>query len=448
MNKVFFLTCAVGILLAWGHTTLGQTTEFTYQGRLLSGGVPANGGHDFEFRLFADASGDTQVGPSIPLSAVNVNNGVFSVRLDFGNQFPGANRFLEIRVRVTADQFFTVLAPRQAITSAPYAIKSLNSENANNSDNSATATNALQLNGLPANQYALTDDARLSDARNPLPNSANYIQNSTSPQAASNFNVSGRGTVGGTLSGNIVDTATQFNIRGTRILGVAGEFSTFAGFTAGMSNTFGDANSFFGAGAGSSNTEGWGNSFFGKDAGAYNTTAGNNSFFGQAAGLLNTNGGGNSFFGESAGFSNTTGSVNAFFGQIAGYSNTTGGANSFFGLYAGKRNTVGNNNTVIVSGADVAAGDLDFATTLGPSSHVSGKVILWCSEPSPTSTCRLTPMSASAPVRRHKDFTFASTTETFSLAEPVAVPASPESDSAQACPAARTIRCSEMAPIR
>ena len=71
-----------------------QSTEFTYQGRLLSGAVPADGSHDFEFALWDGDSGSNQIGPTISLTQVNVNNGVFSVRLDFGNVFPGANRFL------------------------------------------------------------------------------------------------------------------------------------------------------------------------------------------------------------------------------------------------------------------------------------------------------------------------------------------------------------------
>src|SRR5262245_29887673 len=172
MRSKAFLTLAIAVVLSATGTTYGQTTEFTYQGRLMTLGLPANGSHDFQFRLFDDLAGDTQVGPSIAMNAVSVNNGVFSVRLDFGNQFPGANRFLEIRVKASADEFFTILAPRQPITSAPYAIKSLN---ADNSLNAETATNAVKLNGVAGSEYALTNDPRLSDARSPLPNSPGYI---------------------------------------------------------------------------------------------------------------------------------------------------------------------------------------------------------------------------------------------------------------------------------
>ncbi len=55
---------------------------------------------------------------------VTVTSGSFSVQLDFGaDAFPNANRFLEIGVRPGADTgAYTVLGPRQQITSSPFAI--------------------------------------------------------------------------------------------------------------------------------------------------------------------------------------------------------------------------------------------------------------------------------------------------------------------------------------
>lgn len=90
MNKRIFnhLFLSVVVICLAANTSWAQSTEFTYQGRLLSGGVPANGNHDFEFRLFSDPEGNQQVGTVRTLTDVNVNNGVFSVRLDFGDQFP------------------------------------------------------------------------------------------------------------------------------------------------------------------------------------------------------------------------------------------------------------------------------------------------------------------------------------------------------------------------
>ena len=175
---VFFLVLGAG----------GQTTAFNYQGSLSVSGVPANGNYDFLFMLFSDASGGSPIGLGVGVNNVPVTNGSFSVILNFQNQFPGAIRFLEIRVRPAGEGTHTTLTPRQLITSSPYSVKSINAEN------------ALQLGGIASTQYVLTGDSRLTDARSPLPNSANYIQNRATPQASSNFNVSGHGTVGGSLT--------------------------------------------------------------------------------------------------------------------------------------------------------------------------------------------------------------------------------------------------------
>src|SRR5258708_12263487 len=130
----------------------GQVTEFTYQGRLKDSGSPANATYDFEFALFDAASGGSQIGVTIPKNTVTVTNGVFAVKLDFGSVFPGANRYLEVRVKLTGQPTLTPLAPRQLVNSSPYSIKTLNSDN---------ATNATQLGRVAANQYVVTAHPRL-----------------------------------------------------------------------------------------------------------------------------------------------------------------------------------------------------------------------------------------------------------------------------------------------
>src|SRR5439155_26748703 len=148
--------------------------------------------------------------------------------------------------------------------------------NATNATNTTTATNATQLGGIAASQYVQTNDSRLSDARTPTAGSSNYIQNTASPQTASNFNISGNGTAGGTLSGNVVNATTQFNLNGSRILSNPGVENLFAGVAAGAANT-GLRNAFFGNQAGASNTSGLQNTFVGSHAVAINTNGNNNS---------------------------------------------------------------------------------------------------------------------------------------------------------------------------
>lgn len=113
-------------LLLSVHATMAQTTAFTYQGRLTDSSLPANGIYDFQFKLFDAPMGGSQVGSTLSPANVPVSNGVFTVTLDFGAAaFPGANRFLDIGVRLAGGSSFTQLTPRQPITSTPYAIRAL-----------------------------------------------------------------------------------------------------------------------------------------------------------------------------------------------------------------------------------------------------------------------------------------------------------------------------------
>jgi hypothetical protein len=116
-------------VLALSSAALAQSTAFTYQGRLTSGGNPASGPHDMQVRLFDAASGGTQVGPTLCFDNVPVAAGVFTVQPDFGQQFATPSpRFLEIQVRSDTGQPCTdqvgyiVLTPRQALLATPLAI--------------------------------------------------------------------------------------------------------------------------------------------------------------------------------------------------------------------------------------------------------------------------------------------------------------------------------------
>src|SRR2546427_4348388 len=177
---------ALFMVLCWfagASAVFAQTSSFIYQGRLTDGGTAANGNYDLQFVLFDSLTGGAQVGSTQTVNTVAVSNGVFTVSLDFGaNSFPGANRFLEISARPTGGSF-TLLTPRQQITSTPYAVRSLN----------ASSADSVPPSGVPAG-------------------SGNYIQNSSSTQASSNFNISGNGTAGGTPSRNLLNATKQFKL--------------------------------------------------------------------------------------------------------------------------------------------------------------------------------------------------------------------------------------------
>jgi hypothetical protein len=217
----FLLGAALCFLIAITGQS-APTTAFTFQGRLSDSGTPANGNYDLQLKLFTTETinSGTQIGGTITRPAVKVTNGVFTVQLDFtAAAFPGADRFLEIGIKPAGSgSAFTILQPRQPITPTPYAIYSASSAtathastaslatNATNATNATTATNAntaanaTKLNNIAANQYVLTTDSRLTNARAPTPGSANYIQNRTTQQASSNFNILGNGTLFGKLS--------------------------------------------------------------------------------------------------------------------------------------------------------------------------------------------------------------------------------------------------------
>src|SRR6184192_2012447 len=222
-NSLAVAVIALAFLFA-AASAFAQTSSFTYQGRLTDGGAAANGNYDLQFALFDSLSGGAQVGSTQTLNTVAVSNGVFTVGLDFGaNAFNGANRFLEISARPSGAGSFTLLTPRQQITSTPYTVRSTsagNADTATNATNATTATNATQLGGVAASQYVQTNDLRLTDSRPPTPGSPNYIQTSPSSAQNADFNISGNGTAGGTLSGNIVNTSTSYNIGGSRVLSV------------------------------------------------------------------------------------------------------------------------------------------------------------------------------------------------------------------------------------
>ena len=226
----------------------------------------------------------------------------------------------------------------------------------------------------------------------------------TSVSAVFTLSVANTGTGPALTALGAINTSTQYNIGGSRVLtnagvnnliagvgagavntgesnaffgnnagfaNVNGDFNSFFGSGAGRANLGGDNNSFFGSNAGLSNTGGFQNSFFGREAGTNNTGGSFNSFFGRSTGYSNTTGEANSFFGQDAGILNTTGGYNAFYGNTSGRQNTTGRGNSFFGVFAGDLNTTGNNNTAIGIGANVGANNLTFATALGASALVA-----------------------------------------------------------------------------
>lgn len=333
LNRACVLLASLAI---FALMTSAQTTDFTYQGSLNNGGSPANGNFDFEFQLYNALAAGTQVGSTQSINNVVVTNGVFAVKLNFSTNFPGANRFLEIRVRPSGGGAFTLLTPRTQITSEPHAI------------------NALQLAGQPASAYVTSGSPIINAASQFNLGGARFISNPGTDNtyvgvgAAENATaLAENNSFFGKNAGQSMTTAGGNSFFGSAAgqATTTGGANTFVGSQTGKANTTGSSNSFYGLNAGTSNTTGNNNSFFGRNAGSSNTTGGDNSFFGFQAGLSSNNNN-NSFFGFQSG-RDTTGINNSFFGWSSGRSNTTGTNNSFFGVQAGLNNDVGIRNVFV-----------------------------------------------------------------------------------------------------
>ena len=147
-SKIYQRQLILLIVLFVPALVLAQTTEFTYQGKLTENNAAPTANYDFEFALYDAETGGTLLGTQQKLG-VAVTNGIFTVRLDFGAQFSGAARFLEIRVRPAGGGTFTTLNPRQPITSAPYNIRSL------------SAADSEKLGGIAASGFIQNTSSRL-----------------------------------------------------------------------------------------------------------------------------------------------------------------------------------------------------------------------------------------------------------------------------------------------
>lgn len=120
------LLAATTLAIATATAALAQ--PFTYQGELTNNGQPATGSFDVLLTVHSAQAGNTQVGAQTLAANTPLTNGRFTATVDPGTGiFNGADRWLEVAVRPSGSGgSYTTLSPRQKITAAPYAIRSLN----------------------------------------------------------------------------------------------------------------------------------------------------------------------------------------------------------------------------------------------------------------------------------------------------------------------------------
>jgi formylglycine-generating enzyme required for sulfatase activity len=124
-------------------------SAFSYQGRLLEVGAPANGRYDLQFTLFDAEIGGSPCAVTLTNAGVVVSNGLFTTTLDFGvNVFSGASCWLENSVRPAGSPSgFVTLIPRQLLTPTPYAIYALKAESLSRPvPDAQLSTNVARLN--------------------------------------------------------------------------------------------------------------------------------------------------------------------------------------------------------------------------------------------------------------------------------------------------------------
>ena len=313
----FSLLSFFGLVIYLGiMTTALASTTMTYQGQLQDADGPVNATVDMSFQLFDDPTAGNPVGGPVELTGVDVVDGLFQVELDFGEQDYASGLWLVVEV----DE--QVLAPRQAITGAPFAI-------------------------------------------------------SAAPGSGSNWEVSGShiSYTGGRVGIGTGNPQARLHVLGEGLFGepdnVAGGNNAFVtGGQTGTINAASGALSFVGGGAG--NHAGGASSFVA--GGALNQAPGGASFVG--GGQNNLGEGLNSFLGgglqnELGGNADNSASLGGAFNQVAGdrsviiggYENTVTGTSSV--ILAG-------DNSLVSGSESIASGDDNIVS--GASSAIIGAV--------------------------------------------------------------------------
>lgn len=115
--RVALAALLLGVASVAAQAQQPLSSAFTYQGKLTHSGSPVNASLSMRFLLYDTPSGSNTVGAVI-LSPVQVQEGVFTVELDFGvAAFNGQDRWLEVIVDGQT------LGPRQRIAATPYSLQ-------------------------------------------------------------------------------------------------------------------------------------------------------------------------------------------------------------------------------------------------------------------------------------------------------------------------------------
>ncbi len=232
----------IGMLLVLAAPASGADmgTAFTYQGRLVTGGSPANGTYDFQFTLYNADNGGTNLG-TVTVDDVAVAGGLFTAALDFGDgAMTGQARWLAIGVRPGASTgAYTALSPRQELRPAPHALV-LPAMRVEQNVNYPNMIGGCVANSVSAGMYGATIGG------GGYPDNVNQVSGYYGTVSGGEGNTTGEyGYVGG--GANNSATALGSAVGGGSWNRATGELSSIAG---GQENTSAGSHSFIGGGQG------------------------------------------------------------------------------------------------------------------------------------------------------------------------------------------------------
>ena len=106
------------------HALAGSA--FTYQGRLIRNNQPISETCALSLSLWDAASSGTFLNNNT-LSSVAINNGLFTIALDYGSAvYNGQALYVETAVKCASDPNYVTLLPRTQLRPAPYALYAIN----------------------------------------------------------------------------------------------------------------------------------------------------------------------------------------------------------------------------------------------------------------------------------------------------------------------------------